>query len=214
MEAAQCTDSDATLVAACFEQIAARGWTRLSIPRAAQDSGVALEIARRRIPDRFALLLLFGSHADAHTLREAGTEGECRDRLFDLVMRRIDFLQTHREGVIALLQSVPFDPLSFAVLASGTMRSMAWLLAASGIESAGPHGCLRVAAMVAIWSWTVRTWQRDSSPDLSATMAALDDALRRAEQADGWLSGRRSPPPVAADSSEVPVDDVPFTEQN
>ena len=198
-------DIDAALVAACFEEIAARGWQRLSIPAAARAAGLPLDIARRRLPDRCALLLRFGALADSSALKDAPAEGSARDRLFDLVMRRIDFLQAHRAGVIALLRAMPFDPLAATLLAGASLRSMAWLLEAAGCGGTGPRGTLRAAGLLAVWGYTVQAWQRDDSADLSATMAALDRALTRAEQAQGWLSPRR-------DAGSAPQD-VPFTEQ-
>jgi len=198
-------DTDAALVAACFEEIAARGWPRLSIPAAARAAGLPLDIARRRVPDRCALLLRFGALADSFALKDAPAEGPSRDRLFDLVMRRIDFLQAHRAGVIALLRAVPFDPMAATLLAGASLRSMAWLLEAAGCGGTGPQGSLRAAGLLAVWGYTVQAWQRDDSADLSATMAALDRALTRAEQAQGWLSPRR-------DAGSAPQD-VPFTEQ-
>jgi ubiquinone biosynthesis protein COQ9 len=200
-------DIDAALVAACFEEIAARGWARFSIPAAARAADLPIDAARRRIPDRCALLRRFGAMADAFALKDAPAEGLPRDRLFDLVMRRIDFLQGHRAGVIALLRAVPFDPLAGALLAGASLRSMAWLLEASGCGG-GPVP-LRAAGLLAVWGYTVQAWQKDDSPDLSATMAALDRALSRAEQAAGWLSPRRAADPVAAE----PTPEMPFTEQ-
>jgi len=201
-------DTDAALVAACFEEIAAHGWARLSIPAAARAAGLPLDVARRRIPDRCALLLRFGAIADASALKDAPAEGPVRDRLFDLVMRRIDVLQAHRAGVIALLRALPFDPPAAALLAGASLRSMAWLLEASGCGATGPRGGLRAAGLLAVWGYTVQAWQRDDSPDLSGTMAALDRALTRAEQAAGWLSPRRA---AAPEPDATP--DVPFTEQ-
>ena len=76
---------------------------------------------------------------------------------------------------------------------------------AAGCGGTGPQGTLRAAGLLAVWGYTVQAWQRDDSADLSATMAALDRALTRAEQAQGWLSPRR-------DAGPAPQD-VPFTEQ-
>jgi len=188
---------DAALVAAGFADIAAHGWQRLNLVRAAREAGVAPEVARRRIAGRCALLLRFGTLADAHALAAAAPEGPVRDRLFDILMRRIDFLQTHRDGVVALLRALPADPMAAALLSAASLRSMAWLLEAAGIGARSPAGALRAAGLMAVWGWTVRAWERDASEDLSATMAALDHALGRAERAAGWLSARgRLEPPV------------------
>jgi hypothetical protein len=181
---------DAALVAAGFADIAAHGWRGLNLVRAAREAGVAPEVARRRLPGRCALLLRFGALADAHALAAAPPEGPVRDRLFDILMRRIDFLQTHRDGVVALLRALPADPLAASLLSAASLRSMAWLLEGAGIGARSPAGSLRAAGLLAVWGWTVRAWERDASEDLSATMAALDHALGRAERAAGWLQAR------------------------
>jgi hypothetical protein len=197
-------DHEAALVAACFEQIATRGWHRLRIAEAARAGDVPLDAARRLIPDRRALLRRFGALADAHALEGAAAEGPGRDRLFDLVMRRIDFLQAHKSGVVALLRALPFDPPAALLLAESSLRSMGWLLAAAGL----PAGRLHEAGMLAVWGWTVRAWESDASEDLAATMAALDAALGRAERAAGWLAPR-----PLVDSPAATAPDVPFTAQ-
>jgi len=204
-------DAEAALIAACLEQIAVQGWARLSIPAAARAAGIPLDVARRTLPDRCALLFRFNTLADAFALAGAPAEGPERDRLFDLLMRRIDFLQAHRSGVIALLRAAPFDPPAALLLAGTSLRSMAWLLEAAGIGAAGPTGALRAAGLLAVWSWTLRAWQRDTSSDMAPTMAALDTALAQAERAAGWLAPRPLPDP--APQAPAPTEDAAFTPQ-
>ena len=114
-----------------------------------------------------------------------------RDRLFDLLMRRIDTLQTHRAGVLALLRALPADPPTALLLALATRRSMRWMLEAAGIPTRGiqrrtaGEGPGRRSG-----SGRCAPGAPTTSEDLAATMAALDAALRRAEQAAGWLGWR------------------------
>jgi AcrR family transcriptional regulator len=192
------------LVAAAFAEIGRHGWARMNLVRAARAAGIAPAVARRHLPGRGALLLRFGALADAHALPGVMQDGPVRDQLFDIVMRRIDFLQMHRAGVVALLRALPGDPLAAATLAAASLRSMAWLLEGAGIGAAGPAGALRAAGLLAVWTWTVRAWERDTSEDLSATMAALDGALLRAERAAGWLAPRGG----LGLGSAAPADDV------
>ena len=76
------------------------------------------------------------------------------------------------------------------------------MLEAAGIPTRGIHGELRVKGLVAVWLWTLRAWRADDSEDLAATMAALDTALRRAEQAAGWLGWRAPEAEPPADAGE------------
>ena len=118
-------------------------------------------IARaRRFPVRGVILLRFGSLADQAALAEDRADGTARDRLFDLLMRRIDVLQAHRAGVLALLRWLPADPCAAALLAAANLRCMRWMLEARGHRRPrGPRGQLRRKGLLAVWLWTVRAWR-------------------------------------------------------
>jgi hypothetical protein len=206
---------DRALVGAAFRLAGERGWRRVSVVEAARRGDLPLDRARARFPARPMLLLRFGRIADQAALALAVSEGAQRDRLFDMLMRRIDVLQAHREGVLALLRGLPADPCLAAMLTAASLRSMAWMLEGAGISARGPLGMVRSKGLLAVWLVTVRAWRGDDSADLSATMAALDKALRRAEQIDGWLCGRRSgsepaaPPPAGEPAAGEPPTELP-----
>ncbi len=183
---------DQALMREAFELAGEVGWRRMGIAEAARRAGLPLDRARRRMPGKIALLLLLGRTADESALAEAMTEGSARDRLFDLLMQRLEVFQAHRAGIRALLHALPTEPPLALLLAAATRRSMVWMAEAAGVSSAGPRGCLRVQGLMGVWMWAVRAWERDDTPDLSITMAALDSALGRAERAAGWLEGRRA----------------------
>lgn len=193
---------DTALIAAAFQIAAEQGWRAVSVAAAARAAGLPLARARERFPGRAAILLRFGRSADQATLAELPSDGATRDRLFDLLMRRIDVFQVHRAGVLALLRALPADPPTALLLGLATRRSMRWMLEAAGLSARGLHGELRVKGMVAVWLWTMRAWHNDETEDLSATMAALDAALRRAEQAAEFLGWR-------AKTTEPPADTEP-----
>jgi ubiquinone biosynthesis protein COQ9 len=200
---------DRALIASALNLAAERGWHRTSIAQAARVAGLALDRARLRFPNRAVLLMRFGRLADAAALTGIGEEGSRRDRLFDILMRRLDVLQQHRAGVLALLRVLPLAPCLSLMLAAANLRSMRWMLEGAGISAVGPIGTLRAKGLLAVWLWTLHAWQRDATDDLSATMAALDQALSRAADAIGWLSARRrdrppEEPPDASASAAAP----------
>jgi ubiquinone biosynthesis protein COQ9 len=203
---------DRALIAAAFQVAAEQGWRAASIAAAARAAGLPLARARERFPSRAALLLRFGRIADEAALTDMAEDGSPRDRLFDLLMRRIDALQAHRAGVLALLRALPAEPPTALLLALATRRSMRWLLGAAGIPSSGLGGELRVKGLIAVWLWTLRTWRSDDSADLSTTMAALDQALARAESAAGWLGWRGPTPPAAAEEPPATPEEPPPAE--
>lgn len=186
-------DFDRALVRAAFALAAERGWSRVSVAEAARRAELPLDQARARFPVRGVILLRFGSLADQQALAGTAPEGSPRDRLFDIIMRRIDALHDNRDGVLALLRHLPCNPGAAALLAAANLRSMGWMLEGAGIDATGLHGRLRKRGLLAVWLATVRAWQSDTSDDLAATMATLDRGLRRAERVEQWLSCRRTP---------------------
>lgn len=199
------SDFDKALIAAAFSLAERTGWPRLSVVAAAHEAGLPLARARARFPNRLAIVTRFGVLADQAALSDAVDRGPVRDRLFDMIMRRIDVLQAHRDGVLALLNYLPTDPPLALLVALGTRRSMRWLLEAAGVGATGLRGELRARALLGVWLWTVRAWRSDDSADLTATMAALDDALRRAEQVAEWF-GEKDQARVddAAEQADLP----------
>lgn len=197
------------LVKSAFDLAAQQGWRHMSVAAAARHGGLDLDIARRHFTCTGMVLAQFGRMADEHALHGAMTDGTVRDRLFDIIMRRIDFLQQHRDGVITLMRRAPTDPILALWLARANLMSMGWMLEGAGVSARGFRGELRKRGLLAVWAWTVRSWLRDESEDLSPTMAALDHALMRADQAASQFS--RGPFDAAKSDEEIPADQ-PFIE--
>lgn len=202
------------LVKAAFDLAAEQGWRRVTVGAAARHGGLDLDRARRAFACTGMILARFGRLADVHALHGAMTTGPVRDRLFDLIMRRIDFLQQHRDGVIALMRQVPADPVLALYLARANLAAMGWMLEGAGVSSSGLRGALRKRGLLAVWAWTLRAWLRDESEDLSHTMAALDHALIRAEQAANQFGFRhRSEAARDEPATEEPATDQPVTDE-
>ncbi len=201
------SEFDTALVTAAFRMAGEQGWGQVNVVAAAREGGLSLVEARERFPSRSAIILRFGQLADQAALLDASTEGSVRDRLFDLLMRRFDLMQTHRAGVKALLRFLPAHPPVALLLACATKRSMQWMLQTAGVSTTGLRGEIRLRGVLAVWLWGVRAWERDDSEDLSGTMAAVDAALQRAEQIASWLHGQAPtaplPPPVSEGAGEL-----------
>ena len=210
------SDFDRALIASAFDLAARQGWRHVSVAEAARAADLPLPRARARFPGRAAILLRFGVLADQAALDHPASNGSMRDTLFDMLMRRFDVLQAHRAGVLALLHAIPAEPETGLLLAIATRRSMRWLLEAAGIDTSGINGRLHTKGLVAVWLWAIRTWRHDESPDMSATMSALDHALNRAGQAAQWFpsalrTGTRAAAagPAPTTATPAPAPDLP-----
>jgi AcrR family transcriptional regulator len=198
------------LIDAALTLTAERGWRALSLPQIAAAAGVSLADAYSAFQTKTALLNGIMARTDRLMLAgEAPDMGEnVRDRLFDVVMRRLDALEPHKEAVAAIVDELPADPLTVLAVLPQFATSMAWTLEAAGVSASGMSGALRVKGLAVIYLTTLRTWLQDDSADAARTMAALDRALRRTEMlvhACPGLPWRRS---RQSDADWAP-DDVP-----
>lgn len=176
--------SDTRLIDALFTVIAEHGWRGVTPGRLAALSGVPAGELARRFPSRLDLLRL---HADGLAEQVAagtvpGQGGTPRDRVFDVLMRGVDALLPHRAGMLRLLSDLRRDGVLALALIPIMRRSMARMLDAAELQSAGLQGSLRAAGLAGVWLMTLRAWEKDETVDMGPTMAALDRALDRAEQ--------------------------------
>jgi AcrR family transcriptional regulator len=200
--------SDDTLIAALWRVIAAHGWPGLTMRRLAAEARIDTATLRERFPTRLDLLVLHGRVMDQAVLAGTipGQGGLARDRVFDVLMRRLDAMQPHREGILRLFEDMRRDPAIALALAPHIGIAMRWMLEAAEIEAKSCQARLLAMGLAGVWLAAIRAWARDDSPDMGATMAALDSALDRAERIArplGLLRGEVAPPPAeeAAETS-------------
>ena len=159
---------------------AERGWRDLALAEIADAAKLPLSKVYPVFPSKTAILGAFSRQIDAAVLaaEEAGArEASAHDRLFDALMRRFDALRPYREALGNIVCAEAGDPVSALCALCRLKRSMACMLEAAGLSATGLRGALRVKALGLAYLATLRVFLRDDSPDMAATMAALDRNL-------------------------------------
>ncbi|MCB1532633.1 MAG: helix-turn-helix transcriptional regulator [Alphaproteobacteria bacterium] len=173
------------LIEIALKMAAARGWDQLSLRDLAQEAQIDLAQLHDYFEDKSDILTALGRRIDRQVLENIGEpdfEMNARDRLFDVMMERFDILNEYREGLVAILGSFKLDPKQAVISMPHLCRSMTWMLEAAGVETTGLRGALKVTGLTGVYLNVLRTWQKDDTPDMGKTMAALDKDLSRAEQ--------------------------------
>jgi AcrR family transcriptional regulator len=161
-------------------EIAGRAGLKLSELRAEFGSTLAIYGAYVRDIDRIVL------EGDKDQKDDMGEE-PVRERLFDILMRRIEALTPYKEGIRSLMRSARRNPgLAFA-LNCMSVRSQSWMLEAAGISASGPRGALRAQGAALMFARVVGVWLDDEEEGLDRTMAALDRGLSSAARWDGFI---------------------------
>ena len=184
-------DPKAALREALLKMVAAGGWRDLSYADIAKDAGLSLAAAYEAYPSKGAILTGIGRDIDARlfaSLEDDPLDGSPKDRLFDLLMRRFDALNDHREAYAALAWELPRTPVEAGCLALQLRRSLANMLEAAGLSASGLRGAFRIEGLGALYACALRVWLKDETADLSKTMAELDKRLGQVER---WMSMTR-----------------------
>lgn len=166
-----------------------KAWLDVSLRDVADRAELSLAELHGHFDDKTDILVALGRMIDRQVLENIGKgeEGDSkRDRLFDVLMERYEVLNNYRDGIIAVLDSLLPDPKQAVIGLPHLARSMSWMLEASGIDTNGIRGAIKVAGLTGIYLKVLKTWKDDDSKDLSKTMAALDKTLGRAEQFAGF----------------------------
>ena len=178
-------DAPQAIIESALTLAASRGWSRVGLGDIAEAAEVSLAELRAEFSSKSAIVAAYAAAIDREVLAARDPEMAGRpatERLFDVLMKRFDLLNAHKEGVGAIMRSCPSDPEAILCGPLVLRRSMRWMLEAADLSSAGLQGGLRVKALSALYLSMLPVWLRDDSEDMARTMAVLDRRLRRLDR--------------------------------
>lgn len=175
-------DVKTRIVEALMALAAERPWEEITLSDVASRAQVSLSQFRDAFPSKGAALAGFSRMIDKKVLD--GTTDDLaaessRDRLFDVLMRRLDAMAPYKEGLKAISQWARRDPLSAVALNGVALNSMRFMMEAAGLDSEGPLGSVKLQGLVLAWSRVLEAWFNDDDPAMDRTMAELDEQLAR-----------------------------------
>ncbi len=178
------------IVAAFMALLAEKRFEDIGFAEIARRAGVSLSELRMKHASKIEMLAAYMRDVDRAVLDgiDPGLADEPpRERLFDVLMRRLDILAADKAAVKSLRQSAMFNPgLTLAVNGLAT-RSMQWMLTAADIAATGPKGMIRAQGLTLLFGSVLRTWADDDDPGQARTLASLDRALSSGQRWAGLL---------------------------
>ena len=107
-----------------------------------------------------------------------------KDNLFELIMLRLEAMQSYKVALKNILSSAKEKPIILKRLSKNIINSLDFYLELSSYYDDTFVDFLKKNAIFLIYSLTFRVWLNDESDDLSKTMAELDKLLSMADKAD------------------------------
>src|ERR1700746_1260705 len=178
------------IVDAFMTLLAEKSIERIGFAEIAKAAGVSLADLRGTFASTLAILATHMKAIDRAVLAAGAAdmdEEPPRERLFDVLMRRLEVLAPHKDAVRSLMRSAARNPGLASPLNSLAVRSQQWMLTAADIAASGPRGMLRAQGLALLFASVLRTWIDDQDRGLARTMAALDRALVRGQRWSGLL---------------------------
>jgi AcrR family transcriptional regulator len=178
------------IIQALLALLAERAFEDIEYADIAVRAGVRLATLRGEFGSKFSILAAYVKAIDRKVL--AGGDAEMadeppRERLFDVLMRRLEELSPDRAAIRSLMGSARRHPSLALALNGLAVRSQQWMLAAANIGAAGPRGIVRSQGLALLFAGVLRTFVHDEEEGLARTMAALDRALGRGQRWSDFL---------------------------
>ncbi|MDE4910580.1 TetR/AcrR family transcriptional regulator [Methylobacterium sp. 092160098-2] len=172
-------------VEALMRLAAEQPWNDIEVSDIAREAGLTLAELRDLFPSKGAVLGGLTRIIDRKVLEGdlAGLEEEpTRERLFDVLMRRIDAMEPYKPALRRIAYALRGEPLSMLALNGVMLNSHRYMLAAAGIDTEGPLGQLKLQGVVIAFARVTQVWLDDDDPALARTMAKLDKEIRNGER--------------------------------
>jgi AcrR family transcriptional regulator len=177
------------IIDAFMELLGEQPFERIGLAAIAEQAGVSLAELRGEFASGLAIFAAHVKALDREVLGGADHEMDDespRERLFEILMRRLDLLARHREAIRSLMRSARFNPPLALALNAMAVRSQQWMLTAAGISANGPKGMVRAQGMALLFANVLRSWV-DDDDDNTRTLAALDRELATGQRLAGLL---------------------------
>ncbi|WP_306029339.1 TetR/AcrR family transcriptional regulator [Stappia sp. MMSF_3263] len=175
------------IVATFLQLVGERGWNGFEMTDIAAGAGVKLSVLRSEFSGKTACFRAFLSDLDQTVLDgidEDMADQPARERLFDILMARLDALAPHKEALRRIRRAATRDPQLALKINREAVTSMRWMLIAAGIPASGPRASVMAQGLAIAFARVVDVWLEDEDPGLARTMSALD---RQLDEGESWM---------------------------
>lgn len=166
---------------AAFALAERMGWNEISMVQIAEAAGLSLAVLMRHAPSKAAILESFGRDIDEAMLgvfEKHPPEGSAHDRLFDVILKRLEIMAPYRGVVASALKTWPRDAGEGLKILQSVSDSVGWMVGAARVEQEPHWQALGRLLLLRLYIRVLHVWTRDDDPGLARTMAALDRGLR------------------------------------
>ena len=197
------TDARAAIVDALIKLAAGQRFEDITITDICAEAKVSLAEFRDFFPSKGAVLGGFSRRIDRAVLQHSGEENvdeNAKERLFDVLMRRLEAMAPYRDALREVTQYLRRDPMAALAFNQALVNSMRFMLEAAGIAHESAAGaCEQAMGLAGIAPEQVIGSYRDKRGEISLADIGV---VRQAELFDQEADRLGHAPPVI-DASDI-----------
>lgn len=161
------------------------GWTEITLQRIGTKTGLREQEVKAIFSSEWRILEAFRTRTDEQVAKRENpnwSDRAPRDRLFEVLMQRIEIIEPWKSGLASIASYGIKQPLAGIKLFMGLQNSMAKMLDYVEIRPAPPEKFWQSHGLTVIYLLALRRWFSDDSDDLGPTMAELNERLIAADR--------------------------------
>jgi len=177
------TNPENKIIEAALQLAARQDWSKLTLDHIAKAAKLSPAVVKKHFHGKNALLpavVRWVNRETLATIDKLDLKASPHDRLFEVMMARLDVLQSHRRAILGIIAGSRRDPSALQYLLPVQTEAMRLMLNAARLQQKGLREIFSVTGLLGVYILTLCVWRTDNSPDMSKTMAVLDRYLRRA----------------------------------
>ncbi|KAF2992167.1 TetR/AcrR family transcriptional regulator [Methylocystis sp. MJC1] len=170
------------VIDAALKLAARRDFGDVSLTDIAHEASISLADLRDLFPSKGAIIGGFNRRIDRDVLEAISAQDShdpARDRLYEVLRKRLEVLEPHRDALASIFRWSTRDPLTSAALNRETLNSMRFMLEAADIDCDGPVGSLKLQGLAMAWGRVLDAWFQDG---FSFALETLDREIARGER--------------------------------
>lgn len=170
------------VIDATLKLAARREFGDVSLTDIAHEAEISLADLRDLFPSKGAIVGGFSRRIDRQVLEEfsgRNLHDPARDRLYDVLRKRLEALEPHRDALASIARWAARDPLASTALNRETVNSMRFMLEAADIDCDGPVGSLKLQGLSMAWGRVLDAWFENG---FSFALETLDREIARGER--------------------------------
>lgn len=179
---------------AAFALAERMAWNQIGMGAIARQAELSLSQLLQNAPSKTAIIENFARDIDQAMVlvfEKHPADGEPHDRLFEVMLKRLEILAPYKYSVESILKGASAEPPESLRLMQSTYDSVGWMISAARVEEDAAWQGLGRLGLLRLYLRVLAIWIKDDA-GMARSMAALDRGLRDIAQfktrTDGILS--------------------------